>query len=505
MTLPDDLAGAANMFKLKRAEQKTAARKVQAPNRKYELFRQKYRNDIVGCIHDMFDWRDGMGLTDYQDGIIADLFQYKREAVRGCHGLGKTMLVACTVLAFGLTRDVDSDWKVITTASNWRQLTKYLWPEIHKWAKHIKWDVVGRNPFDRRIELQTLNLKMQTGEAFAVASDNAGYIEGAHADSLLYVFDESKLIPVATFDAAEGAFSGAGTDTINEAFAITVSTPGETAGRFYDICTHRPGYSDWKTRHVTIDEVIKAGRVSSEWVQKRQEQWGKKAPIYQNRVLGEFADSSEDALIPLAWVERAQKRWIDNEGLPLEGALTTYGLDVAWRGSDDSALAKVTGDVLEWLEYYTKAEPMEVAGNVVAEVGEDYVSPVGVDIIGIGAGVYSRLEELGYNTIDVDVRLTTDLTDASGTRRFHRVRDAVWWGLRDALDPDNPESLMIPPDLDELVSDLTAPTWLYNSLGKILVEEKDAVKKKTGRSPDGAEAVAIAIYAGTMNIISMNI
>jgi hypothetical protein len=36
---------------------------------------------------------------------------------------------------------------------------------------------------------------------------NAELIEGAHADSIMYVFDESKAISQATFDAAEGAFS----------------------------------------------------------------------------------------------------------------------------------------------------------------------------------------------------------------------------------------------------------------------------------------------------------
>ena len=67
-------------------------------------------------------------------------------------------------------------------------------------------------------ELQNLNLRLAHGQAFAGGSANAALIEGAHADSLLFVYDESKAIPAGTFDACEGAFSGTG-----EALALAMS------------------------------------------------------------------------------------------------------------------------------------------------------------------------------------------------------------------------------------------------------------------------------------------
>jgi hypothetical protein len=183
--------------------------------------------------------------------------------VRGPHGLGKTTLSSWVIVHFALTRD-GRDWKCVTTASAWRQLAKFTWPEVHKWARRLRWDRVGRAPFSAN-ELLTLNLKLSTGEAFAVASDNPAYIEGAHADHLLYVFDESKAIPGGVFDAAEGAFSNAGGDTAAEAYALAISTPGEPQGRFYEIHKRQPGLEDWWTRHVTLEETIAAGRVSREW------------------------------------------------------------------------------------------------------------------------------------------------------------------------------------------------------------------------------------------------
>src|SRR6185436_2954082 len=106
---------------------------------------------------------------------------------------------AIAILWFCLTRDQE-DWKVATTASAWRQLTKFLWPEVHKWARRIKWDAIGRAPFSETTELFTQSIRLETGEAFAVASDDSSLIEGAHADHLLYIFDESKVIPDDTWD-----------------------------------------------------------------------------------------------------------------------------------------------------------------------------------------------------------------------------------------------------------------------------------------------------------------
>ncbi len=217
-----------------------------------------YRNDPVGFAHDCIAWPDGKALASYQAEILAALATHHRAAARGPHGLGKTALAAIAVLWFALTREAaGEDWKIPTTAGAWRQLTKYLWPEIHKWARKVRWETVGRDPFSPS-ELLTLNLKLPHGEAFAVASNSAELIEGAHADGLLYLFDEAKAIPASTFDAAEGAFSGAGRDTGQEAFALAISTPGEPQGRFYDMHRRRPGFEDWFVRHVTLEEAMRA-------------------------------------------------------------------------------------------------------------------------------------------------------------------------------------------------------------------------------------------------------
>jgi len=267
-----------------------------------------YMYDPVAWAHDFIDWGDEDALTDYQEEILMAIPEYKRVCVRGPHGLGKTTVASVAILWFALTRD-GLDWKIPSTASSWRQLSQFLWPEIHKWARKLRWDKLGRRPFNTRQELMQLNLKLKTGQAFAAASDIPELIEGAHADRLLYLYDESKAISAETFNASEGAFSGAGRDTVAEAYALAISTPGEPNGRFWEIQTRKPGYEDWHVIHVTLEQCIAAGRISRDWAEQREKQWGPTSSVYLNRVRGEFASADELGVIPLSWIEQAQERW----------------------------------------------------------------------------------------------------------------------------------------------------------------------------------------------------
>lgn len=481
-----------------------AAQQLRTKNNiRFELFQRQYYDDWPALIHDCIDWRTDQQPASYQDEIIATLQANHRAAARGPHGLGKTALAAWVILAFALTRD-GQDWKAPTTASAWRQLSKYLWPEIHKWARRLRWDKIGREPFNPRLELLTLSLKLETGEAFAVTSDDAATIEGAHADHLLYVFDESKAIPDATFDAAEGAFAGAGGDTASEAFALAISTPGEPTGRFYDIHRRKPGYEDWQARHVTLTEAIEAGRISRDWAEQRRLQWGETSAVYLNRVAGEFAASDEDTVIPLAWIELANDRWRDWAEAGKPGAFAGVGVDVGGGGeAGDKSIEALAYDryKIDTLRKHSRGDPetatMQTAGRVKgildAKGGRAFI-----DVIGIGAGVYHRLREQGYkNALAFNAsegavwqvgKKSVPITDRSGEFTFVNKRAAAWWLMRELLDPVSGVDIALPPD-DDLTGELTTPKWKVQSGARIQVESKDDIRRRLKRSTDSADAV----------------
>ena len=460
---------------------------------------RRWMYDPAAWAREVIDWPDGANLTAYQEEALTALPLHRRVAVRGPHGLGKSALSAVTVLWFALTREAAGwDWKVITTASAWRHLSVYLWPEIAKWARRIRWDRAGRPPLRDGVELLALNLKLQHGAASAVASSKPELIEGAHADSLLYLIDEAKIVPNGTWDAIEGAFSGGRPDGLPEAFALAVSTPGPPSGRFYDIHSRKPGLEDWHTRHVTLDEAIAAGRISADWAAQRARQWGADSALYANRVLGEFHASDEDSVIPLGWVEAAVERWHewDRDGRPeLEGR-RVLGVDVARSGGDSTILAHRTGSCITHLEAHDREDTMRTTVRVQAAVGEEHQAVPVVDSIGVGGGVVDRLRELRVPVLAYTGAAKTTARTRDGEFGFTNVRSAAYWRLRELLDPAFDPEIMLPPD-DLLLADLTAPTWT-DTTGvppKIQIEKKEDLVARLGRSPDRGDAVAMAMWA----------
>ncbi len=442
--------------------------------------------------------------TAYQEAILRALVRHKKVAVRSPHGAGKTALASWIVLwslfAF------ESDVKTITTAGAWRQVEKFLWVEIKKWARTVDWENQKPNILNLEIKFPSL-----AKEAFGTVSDDPAMLEGAHAQTLIYILDEAKSIPDASWDSVEGAFSSAGQDTDSQAFALAFSTPGAPAGRFYDIHKRKPGLQDWHVIHVTLEDAIAAGRISREWAENRKAQWGAGSAVYQNRVLGNFAESAEDCVIPLTWVELANERW--HEAGAKGVGLHTLGCDPARYGTDKTSIADLVGRVIEQLTYHAQEDTMQTAGRVAARAGNvssatSKAVPIGVDVIGIGAGVTDRLRELGYAVSGVNVASAAidsarrPLKDITGTFTFVNLRSYIWWLLRDNLNPDHPEPLALPPD-DKLTGDLTAPTFKYTSNGQIQVEAKDDLRKRLKRSTDGADAVGLALYVASRQNVAL--
>jgi len=431
------------------------------------------------------------GPTEYQLEIAYNLVQNKRACVRGPHGLGKTMMTSLLVLWFALTRDgiEGEDWKIPTLASASRQLERFLWPEIHKWARRLDWEKIGRDPFVREKELMTYSMRLTSGEAFALTSHDPQLIEGAHADHILYIFDESKIIPDAMWDSAEGAMS-----TSPDAMWAAFSTPGSPVGRFYDIHKRKPGYEDWWIKHVTLQDAIYAGRIDEGWADQREKQWGTHSSIYQNRVLGEFAEEDEDVLIPLAWVEDANDRWYALNEENLFGPIMRIGVDVARLGQDKTVYAFVSGLSCVRLEKHTKELTTATSGRVVAYLTENKYADAVIDVVNIGGGVVDSAEEIyGERIKSFNGAESTDATDNGGNFKFANKRSAAWYYMRELLDPTYGLEVALPPD-DELTGELTAPTYKILSGARIQVEPKLQLLKRIRKSPNCADAVVMAYF-----------
>ena len=94
----------------------------------------------------------------------------------------------------------------------------------------------------------------------------------------------------------------------------------------------------------------------------------------------------------------------------------------------------------------------------------------------------------------VNVAESTEEFDRTGKFRLTNIRPAMYWRLREALDPEHGDNLMLPPD-PELLSDLCAPRFEVRPSG-IMIEAKQDIKERmpNNRSPDIGDACCLALW-----------
>ena len=460
-----------------------------------------YRSEdgIVRFVREII--KPDKGIHPYQEDILRAFYREKRIAFRGPHGIGKSAMMSWLVLWGMSVYPPEVDVKIVTTASAWRQLEKFLWPEIRKWARKADWGSMGVRMRDGQ-ELLSLSLRLPNKEAFAAASDNPAYIEGAHATVVIYIFDEAKTIPDGTWDAAEGAFSQEGLDG-HDAFAAAGSTPGESLGRFYDIHARKPGFEDWWVRHVTLQEAIDAGQISRQWADQREKQWGKDSPVFQRRVLGNFSSGSHSA-IPLDWIEASNELWLQwSDGKYSQDGESTeaIGCDPGGSGnkSDETAVAHFKNYIITRLDEYVGYDTKQIA-RLLELRNQDKTRHMAVDQIGIGVGVVDNLRHKEQPVFAVNVSEPCHYSDVTGELEFLNLRAWLWWTLGEFLNPNKPRgiTMLLPPN-EKLTGELIMPRWKPHNRGMKQIESKDEIRKRlSGKSTNLADAIMLAMYASLM-------
>jgi len=472
-----------------------------------EEFRDIYKMDAERWVMECIDWSrvpGTSGPTPYQRRALRHIIEDKRVAMVGPHGLGKTAWNSWLFHWFISTRDGFDNWKALTTAGSWKQLTAFLWPEIRLWSRFIKWDIIGRAPYDHTSELLQLRFNGGTGLAEAIAPTDPTVIEGAHATEILFQYDESKSIQDLLFDATEGAFSQAGPNTGRNAFLAATSTPGHASGRFYWIISDRAKFSDWHPIEVTFEETVEAGLNDESWREKRKIQWGEKSTIYINRVLGKFVVDQADGVLPLSWIEAATQRWspegliMPNGDIDLKLRRRAYGLDPADAGDDMASTCEawttVRGNIwIAQLDYADSDDPITTCDRIVEATHGFPGIPIGADVIGIGAAIPPYLRRQNRNPVPFISTMATTRKDRTQTLEFFNTRAWGWWMLREYISPQS-ETLIALPNDDRLEGDLAAPTYSERG-GKILIESKEELRRadRLGHSTDGADSLIICL------------
>jgi hypothetical protein len=129
--------------------------------------------------------------------------------------------------------------------------------------------------------------------------------------------------------------------------------------------------------------------------------------------------------------------------------------------------------------------------------------PVIVDVGGgYGGAVIMRLKDNSIECEKFDSRVTTGLgRTKDGQLEFANKRAQAWWRMREELDPsqEGGSVIALPPD-PELRGDLAAPTWKLTTRG-ILLESKDDIRTRIGRSTGKGDSVVMCLSQGTAAVM----
>ncbi len=357
---------------------------------------------------------------------------------------------------------------------------------------------------------------------------------GKHAPYLLFIFDEADGIPPEVFTAAESCMSG------GHARLLCLFNPREERGHLYQM--ERDGRANVVTLsamdHPNVingtDDI--PGAVNRETVVRRVNEWtrplaeGEKSdatcfelpdflvdavarsqkgtpyppleagaykiidPNFSVMVLGDYPSQASNQLISREWILAARERfdaYVREKGdKPPAYSSGVMGVDVAEQGNDANCCCFRYGGFVSPLMTWGGVDITVTANRAAEEYKKRNVSRANVDATGVGSGVAPLMSKAGCAARAVKVASSS--TTVSDLGEFDRLRDQLYWEVREWLRTD--PGAMLPPD-EDLTEELAVPTYEVKK-GKVCVMRKSTMKELLRRSPDRLDALALTFHRG---------
>jgi hypothetical protein len=174
-----------------------------------------------------------------------------------------------------------------------------------------------------------------------------------------------------------------------------------------------------------------------------------------------------------------------------------WGVDVARFGDDANILTRFWEKILTQ-EAWSKKNTAETSGIIIKRV-KDFTAQyqleltkdnrIKIDAVGVGAGVCDNLAEHGMPVIGIE-----SAGKAFDSDTYYNIRAEMWWNAREIFERQFKEGNVISiPNDPELIEDLTGMKYKTKMDGRILVEDKNEYKKRSGRSPDKGDSAVYCI------------
>lgn len=471
--------------------------RVQGLGRTAPVFAQ-YRDDPCGFAEKVLKLR----LWSKQRRILLAIAAGKNVAITSGQKTGKSTVFVAAALWWTATR---ARGRCVLTGPGNRTVRTVLWKELRRIAYSLNaageriCDVLGAEP----ALVPHTGMQWPDGrEIIGFAAKTPETMQGLSGADLLFIIDEASGVPDDVFEAIEGNTAGGGQIAM-------ASNPTKTSGFFFEAFHAKTEFyetitiASTETPNVTGLEPAIPGLAEPAWIAKQRDAHGETSSFYLVRVLGQFPGTAANAVIGLAAVQSAHKEWgLLGDPTEADGKLE-LGVDVARFGDDESVILPRRGLVAFPAKALQGFDTVAVAGAVV-EVAREMRRPGEVVTIkvdtagGYGAGVADLLRANHPEHSDDPSVLCLVVVDVNGAERasdpdaYVNLRSQLHFAVADWLK----EGAALPPD-KKLDAELLAPTYSFDARNRRKVESKDEIKKRLQRSPDRADALALAVLRTT--------
>jgi hypothetical protein len=445
---------------------------------------EPYQLDPVGWVHDVLD----EFLWSKQQEVMRAVVDHRRVAVRSCHGVGKTYSMA-RLVAWWLSVHPPGEAFVVSSAPSFPQVRALLWREINN--AHAKGNLPGRtNQTEWWIGGQLVGYGRKPADA--------GSFVGLHAKRVLVILDEGDGIPQELFDAANALA------TNETSRIVTIGNPDTAGSAFHKVCRtgsgwHVIGINAFESPNFTgeyVPQHVRDVLIGQTYVEEVRRDHGEDSPIYRSKILGEFPEQNTTSVVPIRAIDRAREaRPMPAEDLqPVE-----LGVDVA-AGGDQSVIRVRRGPRItdeRWASRHD--DPERLVEEIMEAQALTHATSIKVDGNGVGWGIAGsvrrRLEAVVLRRVGQPcaVHAVQVGQGSSQPKRFKNLRAELWWTARELCEDQVLDLSLLAPE-DPLLEELGEPRYSTDAAGRILVEKKDDVRKRLGRSPDDADAGLLAIY-----------
>lgn len=440
---------------------------------------RRWRLDPVAFVRDVFDvepddWqRDALLLLGGQAN------PRRKVCMKACTGPGKSAVLAWIgwhrLLCFGRKGEHPKGAALSITADN---LKDNLWAELSKWQARsplllaaFKWTK------ERIYAVDHPETWFLSARSFAQKADDEAIgraLSGLHSQYPFILLDETGDMPLAVGKAAQQIFTGQPTD----ALIAQAGNPTSTAGLLHDSCTTAASSWDIITITADPDDPKRTPRVDADHAREMIETYGRDNPWVMATILGLFPPAGFNSLLSYEDVLAAMKRHV-REG-DYVAAARVLGVDVAREGDDKSVIFPRQGLASFNPQVLRNANTVYGAAQVEKKWAEWDADAVFIDNTGgFGGGWIDQLQVL--NRQPVGVHFAGKAVDI----RYANIRAEMWFKMAEWIKGGGAI-----PHIPEMIAELTTPTYSFKG-DQFLIEPKEQIKKRLGRSPDYADALAL--------------